>query len=292
MLITGATRPATRRVARATLYRAVSLVLVIGVAGVAADAQSPLAELLQRHGVQVRDGSLAAAFDAYVAPTVPVTPGSLATPLALLTSAGGSEQIAAAYAFGILGGRSGRAASDPELAAAGQALVAMIGSVDRKSRIAGARVAGRLFAAPFDRSGQRPAVPPGMVDGLFALLNHDDQTEQLAAMDGLGLLREITAVASITERYHYYRDGSMRALAGGALEALARIGDPSTTALVKQLVGDSWAGGKDATALAVVYARERMLADGSIALIRLAAEEKSRRNQARGYLIELGASAP
>ena len=274
------------------MTRAASFVLAIWVTGVAALAQAPLTELLQRHGVQVRDGSFEAAFDAYAAPTVPVTPGSFATPLALLTSAGGSEQLAAAYVFGILGGRSGRAASEPELAAAGHALVAMIGSEDRKSRIAGARVAGRLFAAPFDRSGQRPAVPAGMVDGLFALLNHDDQTEQLAAMDALGLLREISAVASITERYHYYRDGSQRSLAGGALEALARIGDPSTTAIVKQLVGDRWAAGSDATALAVVYARERMLADGSIALIRVALDDKARRNQARAYLVELGASVP
>ena len=111
-------------------------------------------------------------------------------------------------------------------------------------------------------------------------------------MDAIGLLRETTAVTSLTERYHYYRDGSMRSLAGGALEALGRIGDSSTTAIVKQLVGDRWADGKDATALAVVFARERMLADGSIALIRMALDDKSRRNQARGYLEELGASVP
>lgn len=274
------------------LNRAASLALAMCVTAVAASAQSPLTELLLRHGVTVKDGGFEAAFDAHAAPAVPVTPGSFATPLALLTSAGGSEQIAAAYAFGILGGRSGGAAAPQELAAAGQALVAMIGSVERKSRIAGARVAGRLFAVPFDPSRQRPGVPPGMVDGLFALLNHDDQTEQLAAMDALGLLRETSAVTSLTERYHYYRDGSRRSLAGGALEALARIGDPSTTAIVKQLVGDRWAAGKDATALAVVFARERMLADGSIALIRMALDDTSRRNQARGYLVELGAPVP
>ena len=242
------------------MTRAASFALAIWVTSAAAYAQPPLTELLQRHGVQVKDGGFEAAFDAHAAPTVPVTPGSFATPLALLTSASGREQIDAAYAFGILGGLSGRAAAPQELAAAGQALVAMIGSEDRKSRIAGARVAGRLFAAPFDRSAQRPAVPPGMADGLFALLNHDDETEQLAGMDALGLLRETSAVTSLTARYHYYRDGSKRSLAGGALEALARIGDPSTIAIVKQLVGDRWADGKDATALAVVFARERMLA--------------------------------
>ena len=45
-------------------------------------------------------------------------------------------------------------------------------------------------------------------------------------MDALGLLRESTAVPSLTERYAFYRDADRRALAGGALEALARIGDP------------------------------------------------------------------
>ena len=266
--------------------------LVIGVTGVTVSAQSPLADLLLRHGVQVKDGSFDVAFDAHAEPTVPVTPGSFATPLAVLTSYGGSEQIAAAYAFGILAGRSGRAASPQELAAAGQALVAMIGAEDRRSRIAGARVAGRIFAAPMDRSGVAPTLPPGMLDALFALFNHDDQIEVLVAMDALGLLREISAVASLTERYHYYRQSNKRSLAGGALEALARIGDPSTTAIVKQLAGDRWADGKDATALAVSYARERMLRDGSIAVIQQALGDKSRRDQARGYLVELGAPVP
>ncbi len=100
---------------------------------------------------------------------------------------------------------------------------------------------------------------------LFALLNQDNEIEQLAAMDALGLLRETSAVTSLTERYHFYRDGNKRALAGGALEALARIGDPSTIEIVKQLAGDQWAEGKDATALAVAFARERLLKDGSIA---------------------------
>ena len=269
-----------------------SLGLVIGVTGVIASAQSPLADLLLRHGVQVKDGSFDLAFDAYAEPTVPVTPGSFATPLAVLTSYGGGDQIAAAYAFGILAGRSGRAASPQELAAAGQALVSMIGSEDRRARIAGARVAGRIFASPMDQSGVAPKIPPGMLDGLFALFNHDDQVDVLVAMDALGLLREISAVASLTERYHYYRQSNKRSLAGGALEALARIGDASTTAIVTQLAGDRWADGRDATALAAAYARERMLRDGSIAVIRQALNDKSRRDQARGYLIELGSPVP
>lgn len=270
----------------------VGLALAICVIGVsAASAQSTLVDLLQRHGVAVKDGGFDAAFDAYAAPTVPVTPGAFATPLAVLTSANGSEQISAAYAFGILAGPSGRAASAQELAAAGQSLVLMIGANDRRTRIAGARVSGRVFAVPFDRPG-RPALPPGMTDALFALLNQDNQIEQLAAMDAIGLLREVSAVSSLTERYRFYRDGNKRALAGGALEALARIGDPSTVLIVRQLTGDRWAEGRDPTALAASFARERMLKDGSIAAIRRALDDKSLRDQARGYLTELGASVP
>ena len=62
--------------------------------------------------------------------------------------------------------------------------------------------------------------------------------------------------------------------------------------IVRQLTGDRWAEGKDPTALAVAFARERLLKDGSIAVIQQALDDKSRRNQARGYLAELGASVP
>ncbi|MEO7158337.1 MAG: hypothetical protein ABI039_12285 [Vicinamibacterales bacterium] len=270
-----------------------SLVLaLIAIAASWAAAQSPLVELLQRHGIQIRDGAFDVAFDAHATPAVPVTPGSFATPLAVLTAAEGKERIAGAYAFGLLAGPSGRGASPQELAAAGQSLLLMIASEDRSVRIAGARVAGRMFAVPFDRSNAPPVVPAGMTVALFALLNQERDIDQLAAMDALGLMRETTAVGSLTERYAYYRDGGKRALAGGALEALARIGDRSTLTIVQQLAGDRWAEGKDATGLAVAFARERLLKDGSIAVIRLAADDKSRRNQARGYLAELGAAVP
>jgi hypothetical protein len=265
---------------------------LIALGASAASAQPALVELLQRHGVAVRTGALDAAFDAYASPTVPVTPGSFAAPLAVLTSSIGNERIAGAYAFGILAGRAGQAASPQELAAAGQALVMMLGAEDRRSRIAGARVSGRLFAVGFERGAVPPPVPPGLIDGLFALMNQDDDIEQLAAMDALGLLREIGAVTSLTERYRYFRDRNKRALAGGALEALTRIGDPSTTPIVRELISDRWSDGRDATALAVLFARERMLGDGSIAAIRSALEDRSRRDQARGYLTELGAAVP
>ncbi|MSO62269.1 MAG: hypothetical protein EXQ50_09295 [Acidobacteria bacterium] len=262
------------------------------VLAVAAEAQSILVETIERHGIELPGNSFEAAFDAGMVPTVPVTPGSLATPLAMLSVATGTDRVAAAYAFGILAGRSARPASPAELAAAGQALLQMIASEDRRSRIAGARVAGRVMAASFDPRGVRPPVPAGMTDGLFALLNRPSEIEQLAAIDALGLMRETQAVAALTERYYFYRERGTRALAGGALEALARIGDASTIEVVRLVAADKWAGGRDATALAVAFARERLLKDGSVVTIQQAVDDKSRRVQARSYLDELGVPVP
>lgn len=274
------------------LTRTVSLALAVGVTSVSiASGQSMLRDVMTRHGVQLPGGSYERAFDEGVRPSTPVNPGSSATPLAVMTSTTGGDRIDAAFAFGILAGRSGHAASPQELAAAGQSLVLMIGADDRRTRIAGARVAGRLFAAPWGPDAPWPVPPAGLRDALFALLNQDSEIDQLAAMDALGFIRETSAVTSLVERYRFYRNRNKRALAGGALEAVARIGVESSVALVKELAGDRWADGRDATALAVAFARERLLHDGSIALLRQALAD-NRRNQARGYLAELGAPVP
>jgi len=257
-----------------------------------AEAQPILLDVMERHGVELPGKSFEAAFDQGLAPTVPVTPGSFATPLAMLSVAAGGDRIAAAYAFGILAGRSAKAASTAELTAAGQALLQMLASDDRRSRIAGARVAGRVLAASFEFGGFRPPVPAGLSDSLFALLNQANDREQLAAMDALGLIREASAVAALTERYYFYRSDGQRALAGGALEALARIGDASSIEVVRQVAADPWGGGRDATALAVAFARERLLKDGSVVILQQALDDRSRRAQARAYLDELGAPVP
>ena len=272
--------------------RAASLALAVGVTSVSGVlAQSMLMDVMTRHGVLMPGGSYERAFDDGVTPATPVNPGSFATPLALMTSTSGGDRINAAFAFGILAGHSGRAASPQEVAAAGQALAQMIVAEDRRTRIAGARVSGRVFAVPFD-AGAGAVTNPGLADSLFALFNSSHEIEVLAAMDALGLMRQASAVASLTERYQFYREGNKRALAGGALEALARIGDPSSRAIATAVVTDKWGEGRDATALAVAFARERLLKDGSIAVIRQAADDRSRRAQARGYLAELGFAAP
>ena len=271
-----------------------TLVGFMVLAGVArtSEAQSILVEVMELYGIEVPGNNFEAAFDAGVAPTVPLTPGAFATPVGMLEVETGGNRVAAAYAFGILAGRSALGAAPEELAAVVQALRQMIVADDRRTRIAGARVAGRVLAASFDARGVRPPVPAGLVDGLFVLLNRSTEREQLAAMDALGLIRESKAVAALTERYYFYREGGKRALAGGALEALARIGDVSTIEVVKLVAADKWSEGRDATALAAAFARERLLKDGSVVSIRQAVNDKSRRVQARGYLDELGAPVP
>ena len=274
----------------APLTASLVFVLSLGVVSTAF-GQSMLTDVMIRHGVHAPGGNYERAFDEGMRPSTPVNPGSFATPLAMMTAASGSDRIQAAFAFGILAGQAGRAASPQELAAAGQALAQMIAAGDRRTRTAGARVAGRVYAVPFEARSAAIAAP-GLIDALFGLFNSSNEVEQLAAMDALGLMRQVSAVASLTERYRFYRETNQRALAGGALEALARIGDASSQAIVRALVIDKWSEGRDATALAVAFARERLLKDGSIAVIRQAIDDRARRAQALGYLAELGFAAP
>jgi hypothetical protein len=257
-----------------------------------AAAQQMLVDTLLRHGVALPDTGFEGAFDEERAPAAALAPGALATPLALLAAGSPKEQIAAAYTFGILAGRSPQGVTGEELGLAARQLIQMIGASDRRARIAGARVAGRVFTVPFDRAADQAVRPIGLVEALFTLLNRPDEYDQLAAMDALGRVRAATAVQALTERFRFYRQAGRRALAGGALEALARIGDPSSVALVTPLGADRWAEGRDRTALAVAFARERLLRDGSRAAIQQALTDRARRLQARSYLIELGLLAP
>jgi hypothetical protein len=271
--------------------RTVAVLFVMVLMCAPASAQQVLVELVERHGVTLSSRGFEGAFDDNEEPLLEPTAGSFAAPLAMLQTTTGGDRMAAAFAFGVLAGRSAPEVAPGELTAAGQALLLMMVSQDRKSRIVGARVAGRVYAAPFD-SRAAAAVPPGMIEALYHMWNSSDDTEQLAAMDALGSIRERAALAALAERYNFYRDEKKRALAGGAVEAMARIGDPSSAEFVKRLAADPWSEGKDATAVAVAFARERLLKDGSITVLRQAMDDKKRHGQARGYLAELGFPLP
>jgi hypothetical protein len=281
------------------LTRTASLAFAVSAVGVSsAVGQTSLVDLLRQHDVVVDNRGIEGAFDDGAEPS-PVTnrtgkltgglaPGALAAPLAILRSGSLRERREAAYAFGILAGRwSGFPTYIPasELAAGISGLLELIASPDRRARVAGSRVIGRVLAVHFDLVPE--PYPNGVLDALFGLLNQSNDIEQLAAMDALGLIRASTAVNSLTERYWFYRKAEKRGLAGGALEALTRIGDPSTKAIVEQLVTDRWAEGNDPTALAALFARARFLNDGSMLAIRQTLDRKSRRIQAAQYLGEL-----
>lgn len=273
--------------------RAAGLALAFSVTGVsAAIAQDALADLMKQHDVFLDRRGTEGAFDDDTQ-VRGVASGALALPLGILRSGSLRERTDAAYAFGILASNwSGFPPAVPngEVAAGVSAMLELLSSSDRRARVAAARVLGRVLRVHRDL----PAgpYPDGVLDGLFGLMNADSEIEQLAAMDALGLIRATPAVASLTERYWYYRSMKQRALAGGALEALVRIGDPSTIAIVKQLANDRWAEGKDATALVAAYARARFLDDRSAGIVFEQARNDNRRKQASRYSQELMRAVP
>jgi HEAT repeat protein len=207
--------------------------------------------------------------------------------LAVLRSGSSRDQTQAAYAFGVL--NDGWPGSSPQdvRADALLALIQMMSSPDTRARVAAGRVTGRLLYENWNQ-GHTDYLVVGVVEALLALLSQQSESEQLAAMEALGLIRARTAGATLTERYNYYRKTNQRTLAGGALEALARLNDPAGAPIVQQLLTDKWAAGNDATALVVVYARIRLLGDSAAhAVLVKALKDKSRRVQATMYLEEL-----
>ena len=265
---------------------AVLLALFVPIASAGGAQVVSVPALLETLGVRLDRRGAEGAFDDGVRPSAPIQPTLYPMLASVMAGAGADVRVEAAYAFGIIAGPGAPGAAPADLSLAGTALLQMIVTPDRRTRVAGARVAGRLFTTPLasDTATRRPAT---LVEALFSLLNASDETEQLAAMDALGRLREASAVTSLTERYAFYRQRGARALAGGAVEALARIGHSASVPLVTGLVHDQWADRDDPTGLAVAFARERLLHDGSIARIRQALDRKALRFQAQGYLDEL-----
>jgi hypothetical protein len=254
----------------------------------AVSAQAPDGNsVLRGAGVDLPRGGAEAAFDQWMVAPTPVPPGAFATLLVGMGPVSPSPRVRATYAFGVLAGRSGRAVPAPELTGAGVVFIQMLLAQDRRVRVAAARVAGRVYAQPID-GGPVPVRPAGIEAALFALLNQADETEQLAAMEAIGLIGERAAIGALVERYEYSRRENRRLAAGAALEALTRIGDASTEPIVKSLVGDRWGERDDATGLVVAYAREKFLKDGSVGRLQVAATDRSLGPQARAYLAELG----
>jgi len=247
--------------------------------------------ILRGAGVDVPRGGPEAAFDAGMTAPAPVPPGAVSALIVGMGPVAEGPRIRNAYAFAVLAGRSARTVRANELAGASVALLNMMVADSKRTRIAGVRVAGYVFAAPID-GGPEPARPSGLLEAVVLLLNSPDEQEQVAAMEAIGLLRETAAVPMLREIYARQRAGNNRAAAGVALEALTRIGDPQTAALVRELASDPWGDRDDPTGLIVAFARERFLKDGSARRLESAASNKTLGPRARAYLAELGFPLP
>ena len=102
-------------------------------------------------------------------------------------------------------------------------LAAGLDSADATTRIATARVLGRLRVA---RAG----------DKLIAALNDPNRTEQKYATEALGLIKNERAVKSLLERLGFFKSGDM---AAETLLALGRIADPSALDAMRAHLNDN-----------------------------------------------------
>ncbi|MDP1571980.1 MAG: HEAT repeat domain-containing protein, partial [Vicinamibacterales bacterium] len=203
-------------------------------------------------------------------------------------------------------------------AVAERALLVMLGAPEPAVRLTGARVAGRLFRAPLpgDDTPAARALPVTVGDALIALLNQPTALERLVAMESLGLARDVRAVSALTERHAYHVRNGPALERAATLDALARIGHPSSLELFTAALDDRWdalrqlgyeglarladrdgaaaalgARPRDRrahVALAHAFARARLLAGEGMRDIIEALGASATRAQARGYLLELG----
>jgi HEAT repeat protein len=211
--------------------------------------------------------------------------------------ADGDRQVRldAAYTFGAIA-RAPLGAADVE------ALLRALGHADAPTRAAAARVLGRLEARPAG-------------DALVTAMNDPDDDVRVGAMWALGELRFERAVESLTRFAAYY---GRAPLGLTALEALARVGHPSSaalfraaltdrSALVRRIAAEGLGRSGETSAIqaleamlaserdpqvraAALFALEKLGRQGAGALASLLADRRAFA-RARGYLLELDPSA-
>lgn len=124
-------------------------------------------------------------------------------------------RLEAVYAIGIVG--------NPPLAPPdAQGLIKALDHYDPAIRTAAGEVIGRLKVTDAG-------------DALFKAINDSQPPVRYAAMHALGRLREARAIGALTDQLKYYVKGEG---AWSALEALARIADPSSVPLFRERLTD------------------------------------------------------
>jgi HEAT repeat protein len=175
--------------------------------------------------------------------TAPVPPAVL---LALRLAARDDSpavSIEALYAFGALGSQlSGRARRDL-LQRSTADMAGLLAMPDPELRLAAVRVIGRLYKP---RPGDAP-VDTALADLVITAVNESDRAMKAAAMETLGDIHEVRAVAGLTELLDFYGQGE---LALPALSALARIGDRSSAPVFLMRLKGKWTPKAKALAIA------------------------------------------
>ena len=240
--------------------------------------------------IEVRaPGGAMGAYERGLVPSGPV-PAEVFEPLArALSDLNPRVRVNAAYAIAVIAAPDAGKVPGAVRNTMATSLTVMLAAPDADERLAAARAAGRAFreslTAPL--RSVRPAPAP-LSDALINLINAPTPQEQSAAIEALGLMRDVRSLQALTERFTYYRSEGPRGLALVALEAVGRIAHPGSADLVRALATDKWASKDDDTVLTVAFARERVLADGSVAQIREGATRQRIRARAEAYLFELG----
>jgi HEAT repeat protein len=215
--------------------------------------------------------------------------------------------LEALYAFGTLAPQSGGAERRELLRASGPDLAAMLGAPDQGVRFAAIRVLGRLF----EKRPQDDPIETTVGDAVITALNEEDRPMREVAIQTLGAMRYERAVQALTDLYQYFRRGD---LAGTTLDALARIGHPSSVPLFtaaltgkdsafKAIAIEGLARTRDATNLAAIEAAlagergDSVLLAGTFAAVLLshapidplieALSQPRAHDRVREYLIEI-----
>jgi HEAT repeat protein len=145
----------------------------------------------------------------------PAPPEVIAALLKAVDDETGRVRHEAIYAVGVIG-------RQPLDAEAEQALIKALDHYDPAIRQGAARVAGRL--------GVKAAG-----DALITAMNDSSAGVRYAAMRALGAIQEERAVTALTEQLKFYGKGEG---AWSALDALARIAHPSSSAIFAERIAD------------------------------------------------------
>jgi len=128
------------------------------------------------------------------------------------------------YALGTLASEPSGARRRTMLGEMGPHLAALVRARSIEIRYAAIRVIWRIF----ERRVEDGPIDQAVGDAVVSALNDNDRGVRAVAMQALGAARYERALAALTEQFRYFGRGE---LAETALEALARIGHPSSAPL-------------------------------------------------------------